>query len=537
MTTNTTSHHVSHPVTPTWLEDPALPSPPDPLKQTNTSPTAPNHSIAPSDIAKNPKTPFQSPASIPLQPNPQEPHEHGSSVSTSYNNRPSPSPPLLSNHLQPSNPFSHLTPPLPTHPQPYHDRTPTAARLRTAPDPKQPSRTAAFLNPAISSALQPETLPPSQFSHHNQTREYRPSNAANRFSSLLTVSNQETAQYPRVIPSLAHPAHSEPLLPPMLTASAAPVSTSVPTHHHKGDPVSSYPALRDNHPLHNFNYTSTALRPHPYEPSHPQVKLFDGMAQIRKQDKYFRHSHAQGDSLKRKMSTASHQRHGRVYPQWQDRVQHSSLSHPEVNATASYPSQVMNYRQHSVRPGPPGNEPSQFLDHASELVMPSRAIPHEKSHDNRSASIPFIAMEGSWDSIVNAAQSLEEDGNSVERARFFDTYERLIKEYEARCAVIYDTADSSCSTHIINSRIPYLVDSITAPVEDETPEDVQQKLVVKQKFVEAMEKLQADQMPTKRRGNLPKESTAYLKKWFENHYDHPCKFCKKSRASCSAVIG
>lgn len=105
--------------------------------------------------------------------------------------------------------------------------------------------------------------------------------------------------------------------------------------------------------------------------------------------------------------------------------------------------------------------------------------------------------------------------------------------YEEKCDIIYDATDASCVSLILASRVPFLEDTITAPVDDETPEDARQKLIVKKKFVEAMEKLQEDQLPTKRRGNLPKESTTYLKKWFDDHYDHPCKCCDMSFFLCT----
>lgn len=108
---------------------------------------------------------------------------------------------------------------------------------------------------------------------------------------------------------------------------------------------------------------------------------------------------------------------------------------------------------------------------------------------------------------------------------FFNSkrYEQLSTAYEERWNAIFDSANECCVSLVLHSKVPRINDTFSEPVDDESIEDAQHKLAVKKEFVTAMEKLQEDQLPTKRRGNLPKESTAYLKKWFEDHSDHPCK--------------
>lgn len=131
-----------------------------------------------------------------------------------------------------------------------------------------------------------------------------------------------------------------------------------------------------------------------------------------------------------------------------------------------------------------------------------------------------------WDGglVKEAVRAFDGGGQGVERAEFTGAYLELVKAYEEKLDAVFDAADAACVELIVGARVPYLVDTITAPVDDETEEDARQKLVVKQRFVDAMERLQEDLLPTKRRGNLPKESTAYLKRWFDEHYDHPCRF-------------
>lgn len=124
--------------------------------------------------------------------------------------------------------------------------------------------------------------------------------------------------------------------------------------------------------------------------------------------------------------------------------------------------------------------------------------------------------------LRDSLRSFQNGPATPDRIEFLNRYTELMNAYEDKCDTIYDATDAACVKLILDSRVPFLEDTVTAPVDDETAEDARQKLIVKKKFVESMENLQGDQLPTKRRGNLPKESTAYLKKWFDEHYDHPC---------------
>lgn len=126
--------------------------------------------------------------------------------------------------------------------------------------------------------------------------------------------------------------------------------------------------------------------------------------------------------------------------------------------------------------------------------------------------------------LRDAINSFEAKGMTPERVEFLRDYMELMRAYEEKFDVLYDRTVQSSMELTLKSRVPLLEDTITAPVDDETPDDACQKLVVKRRFVDAMEALQGDQLPTKRRGNLPKECTEYLRRWFEEHDEHPCKF-------------
>lgn len=99
---------------------------------------------------------------------------------------------------------------------------------------------------------------------------------------------------------------------------------------------------------------------------------------------------------------------------------------------------------------------------------------------------------------------------------------QLAKLYDQRWEKIITAADEVCLSLVLESKIPYLDDQPAEGPQGSNEEHTLNKLSVTQKFVDAIENLQENQLPTKRRGNLPKECIAYLKNWFDEHSDHPC---------------
>lgn len=99
---------------------------------------------------------------------------------------------------------------------------------------------------------------------------------------------------------------------------------------------------------------------------------------------------------------------------------------------------------------------------------------------------------------------------------------QLKEAHEDQLGLFFKATQEWCVSLVLRSKVPKIEDKLACPVEDESINDAELKLRVKKEFVKAMDKLQQDQLPTKRRGNLPKESIAYLKEWFDSHSSHPC---------------
>ena len=122
---------------------------------------------------------------------------------------------------------------------------------------------------------------------------------------------------------------------------------------------------------------------------------------------------------------------------------------------------------------------------------------------------------------------------------FVDDYEQLMRLFENERQNFFSGIQENCIRLVQEARIPYLKDTMIAPVEDETKEDAAEKFIVKKKFVEAVEMMQGERKVLRRRGNLPKESTQVLKAWVDRNYDKPCKFLMTrcvGRVSCDTIV-
>lgn len=125
--------------------------------------------------------------------------------------------------------------------------------------------------------------------------------------------------------------------------------------------------------------------------------------------------------------------------------------------------------------------------------------------------------------MLRAYYVREKKNMANERRHFVFSYADMLRAYDGLGDYFLDVANQRCVELAAEARIPNLRDASIVKLEDETAEEVEGKREVKLKYQEAVEKLQSNQMPAKRRGNLPKEGIEYLKKWFYDHYDYPCK--------------
>lgn len=100
----------------------------------------------------------------------------------------------------------------------------------------------------------------------------------------------------------------------------------------------------------------------------------------------------------------------------------------------------------------------------------------------------------------------------------------LLSAYDMECREARACVDNMCRELVANAYIPRLEGRGYSKMGSESAEDYEHKLAIHDMFVDTVEKLQTGQLlPTSNRGNLPKECVQYLKKWFNDHYDHPCK--------------
>lgn len=132
-----------------------------------------------------------------------------------------------------------------------------------------------------------------------------------------------------------------------------------------------------------------------------------------------------------------------------------------------------------------------------------------------------ICYEGSV--ISRAIEVFKSKPYTPERSRFVRDYIQLMTLYEKKLGVFSNVIQDNCVRTVVDARIPLLIDTMIAPVDDETKEDADQKFIVKKKFVEAIEMMQGTRAPSKRRGNLPKDAIETFKTWITDHYKNPCK--------------
>lgn len=595
MASNRPSHQVSQLIAATKLEETPVPTATDPKKENNLSPTGPNNSLSTNGHRTVPTTTVTS-VSLPI-PVQADSQDQGSSLSFGYQN-PSSSSPLTTHGAQSTQFSQTASVPSPQQNQVQasglHERSPLNQQSHRQLDLKQSSPNNVFI--PVSAHLQQDKLPPNQFGHlQPQNQDDRQNSATNRFANLLNVSNTATAQYPSLVPQ-PQVVHSEQFLPPGAHqgSHAQPTTNEPPLAYRTLREDQSGQNPRYNHsgmatPQYQASHAQNKL----FE-GIEQMEKQDSQLLQSQTPSHNQQFQGHEEQIRRQVQNPTRQRHQTVQ-QWQRRLQQSnSLPQHSQALYSAYPHQngyqvpmgsqsqfhgiehghlrdsafeaANKYRgvgamrtlqnessthMNGFRPLPSarslqhsngfrpvnvdGRGDSSFrAENGMDMSGRARTMANGISPHGRDQSSGSHGMGLSWELIREAVKAYQSPENATDREEFLNTYLELLKSYDENCDAVYDAVDTACVGLITNSRVPYMLDTITAPVDDETPEDAQQKLIVKRKFVEAMERLQGDQLPTKRRGNLPKESTAYLKRWFDQHYDHPCKFLRF--LSCALVI-
>lgn len=139
---------------------------------------------------------------------------------------------------------------------------------------------------------------------------------------------------------------------------------------------------------------------------------------------------------------------------------------------------------------------------------------------SREGNVGFL-LEPSFQ-MLRSYYIMEKKRMPSEWRHFIFAYSDMLYAYDELGDKFLHVANQRCIELVAEARIPYLRDEMVTRLEDET-EDFARKRVVRLKYQKAVEKLQDSLMPPRRRSNLPKEGVEYMKKWFRDRYDYPCK--------------
>lgn len=113
--------------------------------------------------------------------------------------------------------------------------------------------------------------------------------------------------------------------------------------------------------------------------------------------------------------------------------------------------------------------------------------------------------------------------DATERTEFYEKYLRLLDLYDQDIEDCMKNARRVCLENALSTHIPFIDDKAVVCVDGETEEESIGKVTVRRRFVLAVDRFQKQSQEVKQRGNLPKEATNLLKKWFQKNLDHPCK--------------
>lgn len=169
-----------------------------------------------------------------------------------------------------------------------------------------------------------------------------------------------------------------------------------------------------------------------------------------------------------------------------------------------------------VSPAPTGRRTDVCNGPPAECIIPLEEVRPLGDLPMQNGSNPSIP--GAL--IINRCKKISAPESGLSRTV---ELKELFSAYEMQCEAARASVDRICRDLVATSYIPRLECTGYSKMGNESTEDSEHKLAIHNMFIDAVERLQTGVVPTSNRCNLPKECVTYLKQWFDDHFDHPCK--------------
>lgn len=117
----------------------------------------------------------------------------------------------------------------------------------------------------------------------------------------------------------------------------------------------------------------------------------------------------------------------------------------------------------------------------------------------------------------------EKKNMSVEQRNLVFSYAEMLRGCDAMDDLVMKRIEEDCTQLVLDAHIPYLDDVVVNKTESETEADLEQKRKVHVEHRQAIKRIQDGKTELKSKRRLPREGTAVLKGWLNEHRDHPCK--------------